>query len=96
MVSLADSLSDISGKLTWVKIKDDFDSGLEYITNIGNIFYFESNHNAPKYKVVRYDLDHPVSLFKDLLIGRKRDSLLLCPNNLTLCWKRRASLIRTS
>jgi prolyl oligopeptidase len=96
MVSLADSLSDIAGKLNWVKIKDDFESGLEYVANIGNVFYFESNHNAPKYKVVRYDLDHQVSLFKDLLTGRKQDSLLLCPNNLTPCWKTRTSLTRTS
>ena len=50
----------MKGKLEWIKIKDDFDSGLFYIANNGNIFYFESNLNAPKSKVVRYDLDHPV------------------------------------
>jgi prolyl oligopeptidase len=48
------------GKFDWIKIKDDFDSGLSYVANSGNIFYFESNLNAPKGSLVRYDLDHPV------------------------------------
>jgi len=50
----------IVGKLEWIKIKDDFDYGLAYIANNGNVFYFQSNHNAPKGKVVRYDLDNTV------------------------------------
>jgi len=45
--------------LEWIKIKDDFDSGLYYIANNGNVFYFESNLNAPRTKIVRYDLDRP-------------------------------------
>jgi prolyl oligopeptidase len=51
-----------SGHLEWIKIKDDFDYGLAYIANNGNVFYFESNQNAPKSKVVRYDLDNTVYL----------------------------------
>ena len=50
------------GQLKWLKIKDDFDFGLHYTANIENVFYFESNHNAPNGKIVRYDLDCPVSL----------------------------------
>lgn len=52
------------GELEWIKIKDDFESGLSYITNNGNVFYFESNLDAPRGKVVRYDVDYPVNLFK--------------------------------
>jgi hypothetical protein len=48
------------GKLEWIKIKDDFDSGLTSIANNDNIFYFESNLDAPNSKIVRYDLDNPV------------------------------------
>jgi Prolyl oligopeptidase, N-terminal beta-propeller domain len=51
----------ISGKLEWIKIKDDFDYGLYLIMSLGNVFYFRSNDHAPKRKVVRYDLDNPVS-----------------------------------
>jgi prolyl oligopeptidase len=49
------------GQLEWMKIKDDFDSGLYYIANNGPVFYFESNLNAPKGKVVRYDVGQPVT-----------------------------------
>jgi len=50
----------ITGKLNWIKVKDDFESGLHYVANNENVFYFESNDNAPNTKVVRYDIDHPV------------------------------------
>jgi len=50
----------ITGKLKWIKVKDDFECGLHYVANNENIFYFESNDNAPNSKVVRYDIDHPV------------------------------------
>lgn len=53
-----------TGELEWIKVKDDFEGGLRYIANNDNVFYFESNHEAPNTKVVRYDLDHPV--FKPL------------------------------
>jgi Prolyl oligopeptidase, N-terminal beta-propeller domain len=49
------------GKLEWIKIKDDFDSGLDFVANNGSTFYFTSNLNAPKGSFVSYDLDHPVS-----------------------------------
>ena len=55
------------GKLDWIKIKDDFDSSLCYIANNGNVFYFDTNLNAPKTKVVRYDLDRPVSLLREYI-----------------------------
>lgn len=53
-----------TGELEWIKVKDDFEGGLRYIANNDNVFYFESNYEAPNTKVVRYDLDHPV--FKPL------------------------------
>src|SRR5947207_7603323 len=54
-------LADL-GELEWIKIKDDFDSGLSYIANNGTVFYFESNLDASRGKVVRYDVDYPVNL----------------------------------
>ena len=56
-----------TGELEWIKVKDDFEGGLRYIANNDNVFYFESNHEAPNTKVVRYDLDHPV--FKPLRLN---------------------------
>jgi prolyl oligopeptidase len=56
----------IVGKLKWLKIKDDFDFGLNYTANFENVFYFESNHNAPHGKIVRYDIDRPVPFHSNL------------------------------
>jgi hypothetical protein len=50
----------IVGKLKWIKITDDFKSGLIYIANKNSVFYFRSNKDAPRGKIVRYDLDNPV------------------------------------
>ena len=69
-------------ELEWIKIKDDFDSGLSSIASNGNVFCFESNLDAPKKKIVRYDLDHPVSPIKlSRLIFRNKDSSLSYLNN---------------
>jgi hypothetical protein len=55
-----------SGKFEWIKIRDDFLSGLDYIANNANLFYFESNDEAPRGKVVRYNLDKPVCKERNL------------------------------
>ena len=70
----------LPGKLNWIKIKDDFDSGLTFVTNNGSVFYFISNLNAPRGCPVRYNLDHPVRPPPDnrgSFCCRKRDLLPL-------------------
>jgi hypothetical protein len=36
-----------------VKLVDDFNKKMDYITNSGRTFYFYTNQNAPRYKVRR-------------------------------------------
>jgi hypothetical protein len=50
----------ISGKLEWIKIQDDFHAQLKYVDNNGEVFYFHTNDNAPKGKVVRYNVEAQV------------------------------------
>ncbi|KAI9228529.1 MAG: prolyl endopeptidase, partial [Piptocephalis tieghemiana] len=40
------------------KIVDDFSGEYDYLANDGPVFYFKTNKDAPRYKVVRYDLTH--------------------------------------
>ena len=39
-----------------VKLVDNFENKFDYITNDGRIFYFRTNRDAPKYKVVKVKL----------------------------------------
>ncbi|RKP15052.1 prolyl oligopeptidase [Piptocephalis cylindrospora] len=38
------------------RIVDDFSGEYDYLANDGPVFYFKTNKDAPRYKVVRYDL----------------------------------------
>jgi hypothetical protein len=35
---------------------DTFSAGFDYVANDGAVFYFKTNHRAPRYKVVAIDL----------------------------------------
>ena len=35
------------------KLIDNFDAGYEYITNIGTVFYFQTNKDAPRYTIMQ-------------------------------------------
>jgi len=39
--------------VTVTKLIDNFDAGYEYITNIGTVFYFQTNKDAPRYKIMQ-------------------------------------------
>ena len=52
---------------------DTFEAEYSYITNDGPKFYFKTNKNAPKYKIVTYDLKEGV--FKDLIAERDAEVL---------------------
>lgn len=56
-----------------MKIVDTFEAEYSYITNDGSKFYFKTNKNAPKYKIVYYDLNE--GSFKDV-IGERPDQVL--------------------
>ena len=44
---------------TVVPVMDAFDASYSYLTNEGNRFYFRTNNNAPKYRVVAVDVSRP-------------------------------------
>ncbi|XP_071951360.1 prolyl endopeptidase-like [Antedon mediterranea] len=58
----------IKEKLPWVKLIDNFEAEYEYITNVGSIFTFKTNLNAPRYKLLNIDLQNPEKAnWKDLI-----------------------------
>ncbi|MGM0587810.1 MAG: prolyl oligopeptidase family serine peptidase [Bacteroidota bacterium] len=42
-----------------IKLLNDFDARYQYITNEGTRFYFKTNWQAPKYRVIAVDIDNP-------------------------------------
>ena len=42
-----------------VKLHDDFDADYNFIDNVGTTFYFLTNQNAPKYRVIAVDITKP-------------------------------------
>ena len=48
---------------------DNFDASYRYVTNVGRTFYFQTNKDAPKYKIASLDLDTSVTLFMTLLVS---------------------------
>ncbi|KAG0208805.1 hypothetical protein BGX28_000348 [Mortierella sp. GBA30] len=51
----------------WNKIVDNFNSRYFYLTNDGTVFYFRTNRDAPRNRVVKYDLAKPEEGFIDLV-----------------------------
>ncbi|KAI9596043.1 prolyl oligopeptidase [Syncephalis fuscata] len=62
-------------QLTFNKVVDNFDARYSYITNDGDRFYLITNANAPRYKVVTYDLAAPEQGFVDLIPQHEKDVL---------------------
>lgn len=42
-----------------VRLLDDFDASYSFLTNEGSLFYFLTNHEAPKYRVIGIDTRRP-------------------------------------
>lgn len=54
-------IKDLSGtNAKFVTVVDNFDSETDIIDNIGKIFYARTNANAPKYKVISFDISSPL------------------------------------
>lgn len=58
----------------FVKLVDVFEGSYNYISNTGTEFTFLSNKDAPKYKIVRVDLESPET-WKDVIEESKKDVL---------------------
>jgi prolyl oligopeptidase len=61
-----------------LKLVDDFKAEYSYITNEGPLFYFKTNLNSPRYKVVRYDLNKPELGFVDFIPQSENNVLQDC------------------
>jgi hypothetical protein len=45
-----------------VKLVDNWEAQYEYITNEGTLFWFKTNLNAPKNKLITIDLANPAEV----------------------------------
>ncbi|KAG0264987.1 hypothetical protein BG011_005743 [Mortierella polycephala] len=50
-----------------IKVVDEFAFQYSYLTNEGTVFYFQTNRDAPLYKIVKYDLTKPEQGFTDVV-----------------------------
>uniref|UniRef100_A0A6Q2WYQ4 Prolyl endopeptidase n=1 Tax=Esox lucius TaxID=8010 RepID=A0A6Q2WYQ4_ESOLU len=49
----------ITGMLPWVKLVHNFEAQYYYITNEGSVFTFRTNLDAPRYRLIKIDLEKP-------------------------------------
>ncbi|KAF8983143.1 hypothetical protein BGZ46_010808 [Entomortierella lignicola] len=57
----------ITQSYEWNKLVDNFTAKYKYLTNDGTVFYFHTNKDAPRDKIVKYDLAKPEEGFIDLV-----------------------------
>ncbi|KAK7283773.1 hypothetical protein RIF29_13519 [Crotalaria pallida] len=62
------------GLLPFVKLIDKFDAQYEVIANDGNVFTLRTNKDAPKYKLVRVDINEP-NAWVDVIQESEKDVL---------------------
>ena len=75
---------NVTGKLDFVKVVDNFDAQYEYITNEGTLFTFKTNLNAPRYKLITIDFAKPAMADWKVLIEQDPKDVLefaTCKNN---------------
>ncbi|KAJ3012419.1 hypothetical protein HKX48_006288 [Thoreauomyces humboldtii] len=57
----------ISGALQFIKVVDDFEAEWGYVTNEGTVFYLQTTQNAPKRRIVKYDLNDAKKEFVEVV-----------------------------
>ncbi|KAL2509059.1 Prolyl oligopeptidase family protein [Forsythia ovata] len=75
--ALSSGLEGYKGKkelLPFVKLVDNFEASYDHVANDDSVFTFRTNKNAPKYKLVRVDLNDPSS-WTDVLDENEKDVL---------------------
>ncbi|XP_066930908.1 prolyl endopeptidase-like [Clytia hemisphaerica] len=80
----------ITGLLPYEKIVDNFDASYEFIANDENIFTFQTNLNAPRYRLIRIDINKPQQEIGKLVAEHELDVLEWCTvvnkNVLVMCY----------
>lgn len=56
-------VKNVTGKLTMVRLIDDFSASWEYIANEGSCFTFRTNFESPNYRLVNIDINKPEKCF---------------------------------
>lgn len=72
--SIFESFFSANSPLPFVKLIDNFDAKYDYIANDDSVFRFLTNKDAPKYKLVRVDLEKP-NTWADVLPESDKDVL---------------------
>lgn len=72
--SIFESFYSANSPLPFVKLIDNFDAKYDYIANDDSVFTFLTNKDAPKYKLVRVDLEKP-NTWADVLPESDKDVL---------------------
>ncbi|UVW27035.1 prolyl oligopeptidase family protein [Massilia sp. H6] len=59
-----------------VDLIDNFDAGYTFIDNIGSVFYFSTDRNAPKKRIVAIDVTKPAPSNWKEIVGENADTLV--------------------
>ncbi|CAB5363948.1 uncharacterized protein OCT59_008100 [Rhizophagus irregularis] len=74
----------------FIKLVDNFDAEYSFIASDDTTFYFKTNANAPRYKIVKYDLSNCEQGFVDIVKEHPTDVLsdaaVLAENKLVLTY----------
>ncbi|XP_060199896.1 uncharacterized protein LOC132628170 isoform X1 [Lycium barbarum] len=75
--TLPNGISSYKGKnvaFPFIKLVDKFDASYDYVAHNGTVFTFQTNKDAPKYKLVRVDVENPDFWF-DIIREDEKDVL---------------------
>jgi len=83
-------LTKLNGLIPVIKLIDTFDAEYSLVTNESTLFFFKTNLNAPKYKVIAIDLDNPSPEHRKEIIPESKNvlSYVFCvhQNILVVCY----------
>lgn len=69
-------VKDLSkGNSEFVKLNENFEYEFGVVDNLGSNLFVRTNHGAPKYKLVKIDLNKPQGVYWKDIIGEKADLL---------------------
>lgn len=68
-------ISKLTGPISVNKIVDNFEAEYSYLANNDNIFFFKTNLNAPKYKIVSIDVAAGYSSLKEVIPQSEKNVL---------------------
>ncbi|CAN7410440.1 prolyl oligopeptidase family serine peptidase [Massilia sp. LjRoot122] len=58
-----------------VDLVDNFDAGYSFIDNIGSVFYFSTDRNAPRKRIIAIDVNKPAESNWKEIVGEGKDTL---------------------